>query len=397
MVDTPPHAACCNEQPERPVRIALAHDWLVGTRGGELVLDAIARAVTSWNRPAAITRLYTMFDSSSPITPAIDAIPRSVSPLNGLPGSLRRWLLPAYPAAVAALSRRLARDHAREPLDLLVSTSSAAIKGLRAPPGAPHVCYCHTPARYLWSQTDQYESGGLKGAARGVGLGVWRDALREWDRDTSDRVDVFIANSEHTRAQIRHAYGRDAEVIHPPVRTGFFTPDASVERDGSLLVVSALEPYKRVDVAIDAAAACGRELVVIGTGSHERALRSHADRTPGARVRFVGRASDEAVRDAMRRAWAFLMPQVEDFGITSVEAQACGTPVVAMGAGGALDTVIDGRTGALVATRESDAWAAAIRAISPLEMAVACRSNAERFAESRFREAVLRLLGRKLP
>lgn len=353
------------------------------------MLDAIAHAIEQWDRPATITGLYTMFDSGVPISDAIDALPRTVSPLNRASGALRRWLLPAYPAAVASLSRSLARDHARTPIDLLVSTSSAAIKGLRAPPGVPHVCYCHTPARYLWSQSDQYESGDAKGIARGVGLGVFSGALREWDRDSSDRVDLFVANSGHTRDQIRIAYGRDASVVHPPVRTGYFTPSDETQRDGSLLVVSALEPYKRVDLAIDAAAAAGRHLTVIGTGSHERSLRSHAAGHRGGPVTFVGHARDDEVRDAMRRARAFLMPQVEDFGITSVEAQACGTPVIARRAGGALDTVIDGRTGMLVASEAPEDWSAAIRAVRPPEMAGACRSNAIRFGASRFRREIL--------
>lgn len=388
MIDPTTTLSCSNEQPDRPVRVALAHDWLVAKRGGELVLDAIARSLSRMRTPIEISRLYLMFDSRVPITETIDALPRTVSEFDALPAPLRRWLLPAYPAAVASLSRKLARDHAREPIQLLISTSSAAIKGIKTPPGVPHLCYCHTPARYLWSQSDAYTQGGLKGIARGVGLGMFKDALREWDRETSDRVDLFVANSNHTRDEIERSYQRDAAVISPPVRTDFFTPDTSVERDGSLLVVSALEPYKRIDHAIRVAAETGRRLIVIGSGSHEASLRSLAAGTRGASVVFVGHADDQAVRDAMRRAHAFLMPQVEDFGITCIEAQSCGTPVVAKRAGGALDTVLDGVTGVLVSDDKVPAWSSAIDRCNPLKMGISCRRNAERFAAESFENAI---------
>jgi len=392
MVDHADQPLCSNDRAGGAGRIALAHDWIVARRGGELVLDAIADALLSRANPCEITRLYTMFHAGVPISERIDALPVTVSPLGRLPAPLRRWLLPAYPAAARSLTRVLARDHSESPIDLLVSTSSVAAKAIRPPAGVPHLCYCHTPARYLWSQGDQYGGGGVKGLARGAGLALFRGRLRRWDRDTSAHVSVFVANSSHTREQIRLAYDRDALVIHPPVRTDFFTPDPGVPRCGSLLVVSALEPYKRVDLAIDAAACAGRPLTIIGAGSHERALRAHAARTANAEVTFVGRADDDAVRDAMRRAWAFLMPQTEDFGITCVEAQACGTPVVARGAGGALDTVIDGQTGTLIGSEDAGDWADAIRAINPPDLAISCRANAERFGAERFGSAISALV-----
>ncbi len=364
--------------------MALAHDWIVARRGGEQVLEAIAAALAP---DARLAGLWTMFHAGTPVGPTVDALPVRTSPLNALPPALRRWLLPPYPAGVAALSRSLQAFHTHRPIDLLISTSSSAIKSIRPPGGVPHICYCHTPARYLWSQTDAYSLGGLKGALRGAGLGLFRDTLREWDRDTAGRVDLFIANSTHTRDQIRAAYGRDAVVLHPPVRTDFFTPDAGVARDDSALIVSALEPYKRVDLAIEACALARTELVVIGRGSHEPALRAFAARTPHARVRFVPDADDTVVRDAMRRARVFLMPQTEDFGITAVEAQACGTPVLALAAGGAIDTVLDGRTGLLLDRVNPPDLAHALRAMPPGDPP-ACRANAERFGTERFRHAI---------
>ena len=389
MVDPNAQPLCSNEHREKVRRVALAHDWIVARRGGELVLDAIASALAVAPNRDEITRLYTMFHAGVAISPVIDALPVTTSPLGRLPSGLRRWLLPAYPWATRSLSRSLAHDHASHPIDLLVSTSSVAAKAVRTPDGVPHLCYCHTPARYLWSQPDAYRAGGLKGAARAAGLAVFRQGLQRWDRDSSAHVSAFVANSTHTREQIRLAYRRDARVVHPPVRTDFFTPDPRITRSDALLVVSALEPYKRIDLAIDAAAACGRPLVIIGRGSHEAALRTHAARVPRAEVEFRGQASDEDVRSAMRGAWAFLMPQIEDFGITAVESQACGTPVIARGIGGALDTVIDGETGVLLGTEDPAVWAEAIGAISPPNLAIRCRLNAERFGADRFAEGVM--------
>jgi glycosyltransferase involved in cell wall biosynthesis len=411
MVDPTPPSPCSNKVPGGPARragsspasplpsprIALAHDWIVALRGGERVLAAIADAL-----PHPPHHLYTLFHNHTPITPAIDATPHTASVLNHAPQSLRRWLLPAYPAAVAQLARRLAADHQREPIDLLISTSSVAIKALGPPTGVPHLCYCHTPARYLWTQTDAYATADATGRLRAAGLALFKSRLQRWDKRTSNHVTAFIANSTHTQRLIRDAYDRDSTVIHPPVRTDFFTPDASVPRENFLLMVSALEPYKRVDLAIEAATLAGRPLIIIGTGSHEPALRALArDRLA---ITFLGRAPDDTVRDHMRRAHAFLMPQIEDFGITAVEAQACGTPVIATAAGGALDTVLDGptdtRTGVLVHDPGPHAFAHAFaHALDrlPLQPDAACRANALRFSPDRFRTQLLKIITRHLP
>lgn len=404
MVDPAPPSPCFNDHPAAPApgpaRVALAHDWIVAFRGGERVLAGIADAL-----PRPPVHLYTMFHNQTTISPAIDACPTTVSPLNAWPEHLRRWLLPRYPAAVRDLSRQLADHHREHPIDLLFSTSSVAIKALRPPDGVPHLCYCHTPARYLWSQADAYATPGLKGRLRGAGLSLFRSRLQRWDRDTARHVTHFLANSTHTRDEIRRVYDRDAEILFPPVRTDYFTPDPGVAREDFLLVVSALEPYKRIEVAIDAAALAGRPLVIIGTGSHEHALRRHAHgaRPPGAArppVRFLGHARDDAVREYMRRAHAFLMPQTEDFGITPVEAQACGTPVVALDAGGAHDTVVDtptgDRTGSLAPQPTPRSLADAIARLPQNQgiLGDACRRNALRFSQESFRAGIERVLGR---
>lgn len=378
---TPGHAQHKRNQDDaarqRP-RIALAHDWLCGLRGGEQVLERIASLVRS---EFASRTLYTMFDDGGSIGHATDEAPHAASWLNTAPGALRRWLLPLYPSAVAQLSRRLARDHAREPIDLLISSSSAAIKAMRAPEAVPHLCYCHAPARYVWSRAGEYSRG-----LSGLGLRLLAPAYRRWDRAASRRVTRFIANSTYIRDEIARCYERDADVIHPPVRTELFTPDPSAPREERLLVVSALEPYKRVDLAIEMANAKSLPLTIVGRGSDEPRLRAMS----GPSVTFAGRVDDAALLRHYRGARALLFPQIEDFGIVAVEAQACGTPVVAFRAGGALDIVVDGVTGVLFDHATPEALAEAVETVK--QDPRACRRNAERFAERRFDEQILEII-----
>lgn len=389
----PPPDAPDAAPPGRPLRIALAHDWLVGLRGGEFVLDRIARLIAAHHEPAG---LYVMFDDARPLTPAIDALTRTASPLHRWPPAARRWLLPRYPAAVEWLGGALARDHAREPIDLLISTSSAAIKGLRPPEGVPHLCYCHSPARYLWAQGGEYARGSLP---RRAGLALFGPSLRRWDERTAAGVTKFLANSRHIARRIEAVYSRDAQVVHPPVRTEFFTPDPAEARQGFWLVAGALEPYKRADLAIDAAVACGQRLVIAGDGSEAPRLRAHARRAArlagrASPVEFVGRVTDEQLRTLYRRARCLVFPQVEDFGITAVEAQACGCPVVAFRDGGALDTVLEAETGAFFDEPTPEAIIEAARGCP--EDSGACRANAVRFAEPVFDTTMCGVIGRML-
>jgi len=373
--------------PNRP-RIILAHDWLCGLRGGELVLDALARLISSIGDVAG---LYTMFDDGRPLTPAINVLPKTVAMIGRLPlasTSLRRWLLPLYPSAVEDLSRRLAREHARQPIDLVVSTSSAAMKGLRPPTGVPHLCYIHSPARYLWSQGHEYAK---KSRARALGLAAFGPRLRRWDRVTASTVTRFVANSHHTAALTAACYGikrAKVHVVHPPIRTEAFTPPPpGTQRDDFWLLVSALEPYKRIDLAIAAANLARARLVIAGSGSHEAQLRRQAEALPSARIEFVGRVSDERLQELFRTARLFVHPQIEDFGMTAVEAQASGLPVVAFAQGGALDTVRDGITGALFRAPSPEALAEAARRC-PKDADQACRANALGFTQARFDQAM---------
>jgi glycosyltransferase involved in cell wall biosynthesis len=381
-------------QAKRAMRIVLAHDWLCGYRGGEGVLDRLVQVVS---RHHELVDLFVMFDDDGSVSPAIDATPRTVSKVGKWPlasGPLRRWLMPFYPKAIRDLSRKLDALHERGPIDLIISSSSAAIKGLRPPYGVPHLCYCHSPPRYVWSQAGEYTRDSL---LRSAGLKLFRKSFQRWDQQSTsaDTVTRLIANSTYTADQVTRCYERSASVIYPPVRTEYFTP--AIERMGDAreeywLYVGALEPYKRVDLAIDAAKKLGQRLLIIGTGSMRDKLQAHARAGKdgkAARIRFAGRVENAELREHYRKARILLFPQVEDFGIVAVEAQACGLPVVARKTGGALDTVLDGVTGALFdeATVES-LVKATIRC--PRRSDAACRVNAERFSEQVFDAAILR-------
>jgi glycosyltransferase involved in cell wall biosynthesis len=362
--------------------VVLAHDWLAGLRGGEHVLDAIAVALR--HAGADVSTLLTMFDDGRPLTPAIDALPRVVSPLGRLGGfsrRARRHLLPLYPWAVSRLSSSLRSIHASRPVDLVVSTSSAAIKGLRTPEGVPHLCYVHSPPRYLWSQGEAY---GRSSVLTRLGLAASGPWLRRWDAATASRPTTLLANSAHTAALIRKVWHRESQVLHPPVRTDFFGATPPVARDGSWLVVSALEPYKRVDLAIEASQLAGVRLVIVGDGSLASTLRSEAPAT----VEFKGRVDDATLRDLYARASVLIHPQIEDFGIVAVEAQAAGLPVVALASGGAVETVVDGVTGAFFREQAAAAIVEAARRVQP-QCDPACREWARRFSHDRFETAFL--------
>lgn len=301
----------------RTPRIALVHDWLTGMRGGEKCLEA---ACERW--PAA--KLYTLLHKPGSVSRAIERLHPRASLLNSLPGwpKYYRYLLPLMPLA--------ARWPIPASTQLVLSFSHCVAKAARPPKGVPHVCYCFSPMRYAWHMESSYFRGGIKATA----IGVILKQLREWDRKSADRVTHFVAISRTIQTRIRECYDRDSIVIYPPVDTAFYTP-AAVPREDYYLVVSALAPYKRFDLAVEACQRLGKKLVVIGSGQEEAKLRATAKPT----TTFLGWQSDEIIRDHFCRCAAVLFPAEEDFGIVPVEAQACGAPVIAFGRGGATETI----------------------------------------------------------
>jgi glycosyltransferase involved in cell wall biosynthesis len=254
-------------------------------------------------------------------------------------------------------------------------------KSAIAPRGARHLCYCFTPVRYAYDQFDAYFGADRVGAVRSAAMRPVMRAFGRWDTRTSNRPDRYVAISQYVARRIATHYNRTSIVVHPPVDTGYFAPRASA-RQVRALVVSALVPYKRVEVAIAACQQVGLPLTIVGHGPEEARLRALA----GSDVEFAGHLSDEAIRERYQTSTMVLLPGEEDFGLVPVEAQACGTPVVALGVGGAAETVVDGQTGVLTG-RGVDAFAGGIaRALSTQWSPDACRHQAERFARARFTE-----------
>lgn len=392
-------------------RIALAHDWLCGFRGGEAVLERLAGLVDRHYSPAG---LYTMFDDGEPLSPTVDAW-RSRRLIHAWPTGTtrlgldaRRWLLPLYPRAVAHLGRELAREHARQPIDLVLSISSAAVKGLRPPHGVPHVCYCLSPARYVWGVAEEYAADrSLKGRVRSLGLATLGRRFKSWDHETAANVTRFVGISTAIQRRLRDCYERESDLVYPPVRTDYFTPapagtadlrpgegrdDAPPQRERFWLVVSALEPYKRVDLAVAAARHAGVKLVVAGKGSLLESLRAQA----GPQLEVLGRVPDGRLRELYRTAELLLFPQNEDFGIVAAEALACGCPVVARGEGGALD-IVTAATGGLVKPCTSETLAAAALELRTRTIERdRCREAALRFEEQCFDAAMRTLIDETL-
>jgi glycosyltransferase involved in cell wall biosynthesis len=300
------------------LRMVIVHDWLTGMRGGEKVLDVLCRR---WPHAP----LYTVLHRRGSVSAAIEDRPIRTSLLQYLPAVHRyyRYLLPIMPGAV--------RWHMPE-CDLLLSISHCVAKGVRPPEGVRHVCYCLTPMRYAWHMKDAYFHG--RGPRRWL-IERLLARLRDWDLHTASHVTHFVAISEVVRRRIRDCYGRDSGMIYPPVDTDFYCP-ADTAREDYYLVLSAFAPYKRLDLAVEACRLLGKKLVIIGSGQEEAKLR----RMAGPHTHFLGWQPDDVLRDHLRRCRALLFPGEEDFGIVPVEAQACGTPVIALASGGAMETVV---------------------------------------------------------
>ncbi len=308
-------------------RVAVIHDWLTGMRGGEAVLEGILDAVpeadlfTLFHYPGSVSQ---KIESRTIYTSSVQRLARRVSDY--------RQLLPLFPRAV--------RQWDLSAYDFIISSSHCVAKGIDAK-GKPHVCYCHTPMRYIWDRFDDYfpRSKPLRRAAA-ISVAPW---LRRWDVNTSSEVTRFVANSNFVRDRIRRYYKRDAEVVHPYVDDAFLHAPLNDDRDDYHIIVSALVPYKKIELAIEAMQ--GRRLLIIGGGPLLEQLRARSGPPRNLNVEFLGSVSRDRIIERLGRARSLILPGVEDFGITPLEAMALGTPVVALGEGGVRDSVVDGTTG----------------------------------------------------
>lgn len=340
----------------RTERVAIVHDWLLGFRGGERVLEAILEIFPDAD-------VFTLFYEPGTLGDKIEKHTIHPSVLNRLPGREKyyRYLLPLLPAAIRSLDL--------SGYELIISSSHCVAKGVKIPKGARHICYCHTPMRYAWDRFEDYFPGWKGMAVRPV-----MAALRRWDTWSNRGVQTFLANSNHVAERIRRYYRRDARVIYPFVDLDRFAAREKPNDQGYYLFASAFAPYKRVDLAIAACARLGRELHVVGTGYK-----------PVTGARFLGRVSDEEWKKEMSGARALLFPGEEDFGIVPLEAMASGVPVIALGRGGAVETVVDGETGLLFQTQTVSGLMKAIQEFESREwLPDACRRRAEAFSRARF-------------
>lgn len=354
-----------------PEKIAIVHEWFDTYAGSERVVEQILAVY-----PQA--ELFSLVDFLPPENrDFIRHKPVSTSFLQRLPFARRafRQYLPLMPLAIEQLDL----SH----YDLVISSNHAVAKGVLTRPDQLHICYVHTPIRYAWDLQQQYlTQAGLTTGVKSVLVRSILHYLRLWDVASANRVDSFLANSRFIAQRIRKTYRRPATVIYPPVAIQRFRPDRP--RAEFYLTVSRFVPYKRVDLTIAAFNQLGLPLVVIGTGPEW----SSQKRLAKANVQLLGYQPDEVVVDHLERCKAFIFPAEEDFGITVVEAQAAGAPVIAYGRGGARETVIPGQTGCLFAEQSVPALVAAVQGFAARAGAfrpAAARQQAERFSDQRFR------------
>jgi glycosyltransferase involved in cell wall biosynthesis len=350
-----------------PPRVALVHDFLLDLRGAERVFAAICDA---WPEADVYTTIY---DEQGTEGRFAARTPRT-SFLQRLRPTARtfRPLLPLYPYAIESLDL--------QGYDVVISSSSAWAHGVLVDPDAVHVCYCHNPFRYAWSEREATLAARhpLLRAPLGVLLSRWR----RWDWIAAQRVDRYVANSRVTAARVRRYFGRDADVVHPPVELERFAPAPVGEH---YLVVAELMAHKRIAVAVEAFNRLRKPLIVVGDGPEMRPLR----RLAGPTVTLAGRQSDVRVAELMRSARALVVTAAEEFGIAAVESLASGRPVIALGTGGVLESVREGETGAYYEHNDPEALAAVVASFDPLAVdPAACVAAAQRFGTERFQTAL---------
>ncbi len=301
------------------MKIAIIHDWLTGMRGGEKCLEIFCELF-----PDAV--IFTLLHNKGSVSKRIESMPIRTSFIQHLPKSAAKYrnYLPLFPMAVKGFDLT--------GFDLILSSSHCVAKGVTVPEKALHICYCYTPMRYAWVFYNEY-FGKLNVLCKIIVKQIlnW---LRQWDLRTNENVDFFVAISDNIKNRIKACYNRPADVIYPPVDTERLS--ISTKDEDFYLIVSALVPYKRLDIAIEAFNKSGKRLVIIGTGNSEAGLK----RAASSNIEFLGWLSNEDIADYYSRCKALIFPGEEDFGIVPVEAQSCGKAVIAYGKGGALETIV---------------------------------------------------------
>ena len=351
------------------LKSALIHEWLVTVAGAESVLRSIYRLYPG--------DIYTLFhDPTEMVGTEWEHARITTSMLQRMPWGRKRYraYLPLFPMAVEQFDLRNYK--------LIISSSYAVAKGVMNSADQLHICYCHSPMRYVWDLQFEYlESHGLRGGLKSFAVRLLFHYIRMWDQLTAQRVNHFVANSQYIAHRIRKSYGRDATVIYPPVDVDQFVPGPTT--GDYFITASRLVPYKRIDLAVKAFNELGLKLVVVGDGPARKSL----ERLAGPTITFLGHLPTEEMQHHLQAARAFVFSAEEDFGIVNVEAQASGVPVIAYGRGGALETVIDGKTGLFFQTQDTAAIVGTVKRFLEIEKRFTraeIRANAERFPRSRF-------------
>ncbi len=351
-------------------RVALVHDWLTGQRGGEKVLEVLAEIF-----PQAT--IFTLFHFRGSQVENLEKRVIKTSFLQRLPGLKKkyRFYLPLFPLAIELFDLS---DY-----ELVISSSHCVAKGIIPHPEALHISYVHSPVRYAWNQYFSYFSPGRLSLFERWIIPPFIHWLRIWDESSSSRVDYFIANSHNVARRIAKYYRRSADVIHPPADTDFFSPAEEEPVRDFFLIVSALVPYKRIDLAVEVFNRTGECLRVVGMGPELRKLKKMAKPN----VEFLGQVTAVELRSLYQQARGLILPGEEDFGIAAVEAQACGTPVLAYSRGGATESVIPGETGLFFSELSAESLQAALDKFRGLAFNKATlRSNAMKFSRQSFKE-----------
>lgn len=355
------------------VTVALVHDWLNTKRGGaEKVLEALARTF-----PQA--PIYTLIHNEQLFPYPAERI--HTSSLQRLPAALKqrsRYTLPLIPSAIEAWDF--------SGYDIVISSSSAFAKNIVTPETTRHICYCHTPARFVWDYWPQYLDEQRVGPLRRSYIRRQVQRFRHWDYVGAGRVDQFLANSRTTQSRIRKFYRRSSDILHPPVDTDIQTPD---RQDNHYVTLGMLTPYKKIDLAIEAFNISGKPLKVIGDGPDRRRLEALA----ADNIEFVGFVEASTRNQLVSRARGLIFPNIEDFGIAPLEAMALGTPVIAYSQGGATETVLDKKTGVFFSEQTPKALNGAIAAAEEIEFKTTdMHEQADHFSRKRFESELRRII-----
>lgn len=309
------------------LNVCLVHDWLVTYRGGEKVLMQLAELFPS-------APIYTLFHDKDKMPPLVNDRKILAPTMSKGLRPFRKMILPLLPHLIESFDL--------SSFDLIISSSSCVAKGIIKPPKAKHLCYIHSPMRYVWDQMEEYIQGVKNIPGAEILIRHWAPKMRSWDVASADRVDHFVANSEFVKARVLNYYSRTASVIHPPIDINkYYQSSQTIQKGGYFLAAGALVSYKRFDLAIEACKRLKKKLIVAGSGP----MLSHLQKSAGPTVQFVIQPHDDDFRRLLAGADALLFPGVEDFGMVAIEAMASGTPVIAYKGGGALDFIEEGTSG----------------------------------------------------